>query len=209
MTARRSPARRAPTPRPRWSKSAARSATRGSARVTPGLFTLLGNTQPIRGRLFDAGEGGAGTDDRVVLSEDLWRTLYGADPAILNQRITIDNEALIVVGILPSEFRFPQSDTVIWRPINYDAPPPARQADRPTAYVRFAPSLPREEAIRLATDAAHAADGTTAKLYPQANPWLDSNSMTTRNAPFRCWPAPSSWCSWSCAPTSAACCCRG
>jgi putative ABC transport system permease protein len=145
-------------------------AMRGSARVTPGLFDLLGNVRPIRGRLFDAGEGRAGSDDRVLLSEDLWRSLYGADPGIINQRVTIDSESLLVVGILPSEFRFPNSNTVVWRPIDYDALPPARQADRPTTYVRFAQGLPREEAVRLATDAAHAADGTTAKLVPRVSP---------------------------------------
>lgn len=145
-------------------------AMRGSARVTTGLFNLLGNVRPIRGRLFETGEGRAGTDDRVLLSEDLWRTVYGADPDIIDQRVTIDDESLIVVGILPSDFRFPNANTVLWRPIDYDAPPTARQTDRPTAYVRFASNLPSEEAIRLATDAAHGADGTTAKLYSRVRP---------------------------------------
>jgi len=144
--------------------------TRGSARVTVGLFNLLGGVRPVLGRLFEPGEGRAGSDDRVLLSEDLWRSLYGADPAILNQRVTIDDESLIVVGILPSEFRFPESNTVIWRPIDYDAPPPARAEDRPRTFVRFSAGMPREEAIRLATDAAHAADGSTAKLFPRVSP---------------------------------------
>jgi putative ABC transport system permease protein len=145
-------------------------AMRGSARVTTGLFNLLGNVRPIRGRLFEPGEGRAGSDDRVLLSEDLWRSLYGADPGILNQRVTIDGESLAVVGILPSDFRFPESNTVIWRPIDYDALPAARQTDLPRAYVRFAGNLPREEAIRLAAAAAHDADGTTAKLVPRVSP---------------------------------------
>ena len=145
-------------------------AMRGSARVTTGLFNLLGNVRPIRGRLFETGEGRAGTEDRVILSEDLWRTVYGGDPDIINQRVTIDDESLIVVGILPSDFRFPSANTLLWRPIDYDAPPPARQTDRPSAYVRFAPDLPRGEAIRLAAALAHDADGTTAKLYPRVRP---------------------------------------
>ncbi|MDP2319859.1 MAG: ABC transporter permease [Acidobacteriota bacterium] len=145
-------------------------ATRGSARVTPGLFSLLGNVRPIRGRLFDPGEGRAGSDDRVVVSEDLWRSLYGADPGIINQRVTIDNESLLVVGILPADFRFPNAETVIWRPIDYDAPPAGREADWPRAYVRFAPNLPRDEAIRLAATAAHDADAAAAKLVPRVSP---------------------------------------
>ena len=34
--------------------------TRGIARVTPGVFDLLGGIRPIRGRLFDPSEGAAG-----------------------------------------------------------------------------------------------------------------------------------------------------
>lgn len=145
-------------------------ALRGSARVTPGLFSLLGGVQPVLGRVFEPGDGRAGSDEHVLLSEDLWRSLYGADPGILHQRVTIDDESLIVAGILPSEFRFPESNTVIWRPVDYDAPPADLEAERPRAYVRFAAGIPRDEAIRLATDAARAADGSTSALVPRVNP---------------------------------------
>ena len=82
--------------------------TRGIARVTPGLFDLLGGVRPVRGRLFDASEGRAGADDRVLLSEDVWRSLYHADPGMVGRRIAINGASLAVVGILPSEFRFPE-----------------------------------------------------------------------------------------------------
>src|SRR5687768_5802413 len=49
---------------------------RGIARVTPGLFDLLGGIRPVRGRLFDAAEVRAGITDRVLVSEDVWRALY-------------------------------------------------------------------------------------------------------------------------------------
>jgi hypothetical protein len=90
-------------------------ATRGIARVSTGIFDLLGGVRPVRGRLFDASEGRPGTDDRVLLSEDLWRSLYQGDPSIVGRRVTINSEALLVVGILPSEFRFPSWNTEIWR----------------------------------------------------------------------------------------------
>lgn len=50
--------------------------TRGMAIVTPGVFDLLGGVRPVRGRLFDAGEGRAGQNDRLLVSETVWRTLY-------------------------------------------------------------------------------------------------------------------------------------
>jgi predicted permease len=141
--------------------------TQGMARVTPGLFQMLDGVRPVRGRLFDATEGGAGTDDRVLVSEDVWRDLYGADPALVGRRITINRESLVIVGILPSEFRFPAWDTVVWRASDFAG---GRPFDWPQVYVRFAADVPREDALRLATDAARAADPKNAALWPRIEP---------------------------------------
>jgi predicted permease len=134
--------------------------TRGIAIVTPGVFAFLGGVRPLQGRLFDAAEGRPGEDDRVLVSETVWKTLYGGDPGFVGRTITVNGEQLTVIGILPAEFRFPSADTVLWRPTNL-----ARRAgELARAYVRFAPAMPREEALRLATDAARAADGANASL---------------------------------------------
>jgi predicted permease len=144
-------------------------AARGLARVTPGIFDLLGGVRPLRGRLFDATDGRAGTNDRVLLSEDVWRTLYHSDASIIGQRVVIDRETLLVVGILPREFRFPRWDTVIWRAMDFAAPA-TQISNFPIAYVRFASAVPREEALRMATDAARGADARNAKLLPKVRP---------------------------------------
>jgi putative ABC transport system permease protein len=144
-------------------------ATRVIARVSPGIFDLLGGVRPVRGRLFDSSEGRPGTDDRILLSEDLWRSLYHSDPSIVGRRVTINSEALLVVGILPSEFRFPRWNTEIWRAIDFTAPMTQASAF-PMVYVRFAARMPRADALRLAQDAARAADARNAKLEPQVRP---------------------------------------
>src|ERR671914_708016 len=56
--------------------------TRGIATVTPDVFDLLGGVRPLRGRLFDPTEGGPGRSDRVLVSEMVWRTLFGSDAAL-------------------------------------------------------------------------------------------------------------------------------
>ena len=137
--------------------------TRGIARVTPGIFDLLGAVRPIRGRLFDPSEGRDGSDDRVLISEDVWRSLYGGDEAIVGRRIAIDGDSLIVVGILPAELRFPEWNTVIWRAADF-------ADERARVYVRFAENLPRTDAVRLATDAARAADTANAGLRVWVHP---------------------------------------
>ena len=142
--------------------------TRSIARITPGLFNLLGPVRPVRGRLFDAADSHAG--DRVILGEDLWRTLFDADPAVVGRRITVDDESLTVVGVLPSAFRFPSWDTVIWRAADFDAVPAWLADQYPMAYVRFAASVPREDALRIATEAAREADPRNADLRPRVRP---------------------------------------
>ncbi|MBA2604764.1 MAG: ABC transporter permease, partial [Acidobacteria bacterium] len=143
---------------------------RGIARVTPGLFELLGGVRPIRGRLFDESEVRAGTNDRVLLSEDLWRTLYQADPAIVGRPVSIDGEPLVVVGVLPADFRFPSWDTVIWRAVDFEATPASKANELPRVYVRFASNVPGPDALRIATDAARAADTANAELHLRVKP---------------------------------------
>jgi putative ABC transport system permease protein len=141
---------------------------RASALATPGLFDMLG-VRPIRGRLFTADEGRAGLDDRVLLSETLWRGAFGADPALVGRRITVDGQSMLVVGILPADFRFPEWNTVLWRPIDYQTPPPRHATDRPSPYVRTATNVPEADALRVAADLARAADPTVASQWVQAN----------------------------------------
>ena len=132
---------------------------RASARVSPGLFAMLG-ARPVRGRTFDPSEGRGGTDDRVVLSEDVWRGSFGADPGLVGRRITVDGESVQVIGLMPSGFRFPEWNTVVWRPLDYGAPPPALATELPRAYVRLTAGVPLVDALRTATDAARRVDSS-------------------------------------------------
>jgi putative ABC transport system permease protein len=141
---------------------------RPTAFVTRGLFDMLG-VHPIRGRGFEEGEGRAGTSDRVVISEDLWRSAFGADLAIIGRHITVNREPLTVVGILPADFRFPTAKTELWRPIDYEAPPPDAMA-RPIALVRLAAGIPEADVLRVATSVAHAADPSTNRLQAFTRP---------------------------------------
>jgi putative ABC transport system permease protein len=141
---------------------------KGNAFVTAGLFQML-DVRPIRGRLFDATEGRAGTDDRVLISEDLWRANFAADPA-MGRAIRIDGRSHTVIGVVPSEFRFPKWDTVIWRPIDFEALPPTQRTALPVPFVRFSAALPEADALRLATDAARGVDPESAKLRAEPAP---------------------------------------
>lgn len=151
--------------------------TRGIATVTPGIFNLLGGVTPVRGRLFDSTEGRAGHSDVVLVSETVWRTLYDADPALVGRSITANREQLTVIGILPAEFTFPSADTVLWRPTDLSS-----RGGMARAYVRFARGLPREDALRLATDAAGMADARNATLRPRVYPLAGNADAYSKQA---------------------------
>jgi putative ABC transport system permease protein len=77
-------------------------------RATPNLFPLLGARFAV-GRAFLPEEDRAGADRVVVISHGLWRQRYGADPKLIGQKITLDNEAYAVVGVTAPDFQFPRS----------------------------------------------------------------------------------------------------
>jgi putative ABC transport system permease protein len=78
-----------------------------TAWVNPEFFSTFGMV-PILGRTFLAEEDRSGGDvGKILLSHDLWRTLYGADPGVLTRYVRVDNTEYEVVGVMPAEFRFP------------------------------------------------------------------------------------------------------
>jgi putative ABC transport system permease protein len=129
--------------------------TEGGARISPGMLDMLG-VRPILGRGFTRDEGRAGTDDRIILSERLWRTQFNRDPAIIGRRIRVSGVSTEIVGIVPADFRFPYPRVVAWRPIDFEAPPTELQGVRPMVFARLAPGVPEADALRAAADAAGA-----------------------------------------------------
>jgi putative ABC transport system permease protein len=77
-----------------------------TAAVTPEIFPLL-NAKPLAGRTFRPEDGKQGAAPVAVLSENLWRTSFGSNPALIGQSITLDMRSFAVVGILPASFRYP------------------------------------------------------------------------------------------------------
>jgi putative ABC transport system permease protein len=92
----------------------------------------------------------------------------------IGEAIRLDGETLTVIGILPADFRFPSANTALWRPTDLTTRPDASGWNKTAeAYVRFAPGVPREDALRLATEASYAADSSTARLRPWVYPLVD------------------------------------
>src|SRR5262245_22787334 len=74
--------------------------------VTHDLLPALG-IQPALGRYFLPEEAKAGSDRLIILSDDLWRRRFGADPGIIGQTIRSIDRTYVVVGVMPPGFSFP------------------------------------------------------------------------------------------------------
>ncbi|MEX2272335.1 MAG: ABC transporter permease [Vicinamibacterales bacterium] len=143
------------------------------AYVSPGLLQMLG-ARPINGRLFSPEEGRPGTGDRVVIAERLWRSMFGADLAAIGTRMLVEGSPATLIGVLPDEFRFPEWDTAVWRPMDFLAPPAGDRPVLPRAIVRYSPGIPAADALKAATTMAHEA------YPPQAdNQWAQAESLAS------------------------------
>ena len=83
--------------------------------ATPELFSLL-KVAPQAGRLFLPEEAQDGHDDVVIISDELWRRRFGADPAIVGRAVIVNGRNHTVIGIMPQGFDFPQR-TDLWKPL--------------------------------------------------------------------------------------------
>jgi putative ABC transport system permease protein len=90
-------------------------------RLTPNIFNILG-AHALIGRTFNPEEGAAGGPQVVILSEELWREAFGADPEIIHRTVRINGQSCSVVGVMPRGFRFPETighdlEKGLWLPI--------------------------------------------------------------------------------------------
>ena len=77
-------------------------------RVSANLSSMLG-VRPLLGRTFTAAEEQTSGPPAVMLSEELWRQNFHADPDIVGQAAKIGGRAYTVVGVMPQSFRFPEN----------------------------------------------------------------------------------------------------
>ncbi|HWQ31520.1 MAG TPA: ABC transporter permease [Blastocatellia bacterium] len=87
-----------------------------AATVSANFFELLG-VPPHLGRAFREDEEAPGRNRIVVLSDQLWRQNFAADPGIIGKNILLDGQSYTVTGVMPPGFRFPTRRTALWVPL--------------------------------------------------------------------------------------------
>ena len=89
-------------------------AVEDTLQATPDFFAQMGAV-PARGRLFTNEELEPGKDGVAILSDALWRSRYGADPAVMGRTIRVDAKPYTVIGVMAAGFRF--NETKIYVPL--------------------------------------------------------------------------------------------
>jgi putative ABC transport system permease protein len=125
--------------------------------VSPPFFQVFG-IAPLHGRTFAAGEDAVGRNRVVVLGHALWRQRFGADPAIVGRRLTLNGNPYQVVGVLPPNVVVPHSEAQLFSPLVLQAPPepPSRVSHQFGVYARLKPGVSlvqaRSEMDRIGKD---------------------------------------------------------
>jgi predicted permease len=87
-------------------------------KVTWNLWSVLG-VQPALGRVFtqDEDEKGARV---IVISHGLWQRRFGGLSDVIGRRISVNDEAYEIVGVMPRSFYFiPSHDIDMWMPASF------------------------------------------------------------------------------------------
>ncbi len=133
--------------------------------VSPNTFGLLG-VDAARGRVFT--EDDAADDQAPVLaliSDGLWRTLFGGDPGVLGRTITLNEFPLEITGVMPRTFTVPRADIDIWLPTDLESPNDHRQ----TRYLRVFGRLAEGVTPARAKEDLDRIQRTIAESFPEAN----------------------------------------
>ncbi|AHG91596.1 permease [Gemmatirosa kalamazoonensis] len=127
------------------------------ARITAGAFALL-RMQPALGRDFASGDDVKGAPLVAVLSDEVWRARFQADPKVLGRSIRVDGEAATVIGVMPKGFRFPVTSD-LWVPMRLDRSAYERDAGQwIEVFGRLRPGATKEAATRELTALQSAID---------------------------------------------------
>jgi predicted permease len=97
--------------------------------VTQNFFSVLG-VQPHLGRLFNADECKWNGPKAALLSYGFWKRRFAADPGLVGRKLTLNEQPVTVIGVLPDSFDF----ATVFAPGShidlYFAFPLAEQTDR-------------------------------------------------------------------------------
>jgi predicted permease len=122
--------------------------------ISSGYFHVLG-LQPELGREFDQKAEIPGNGLQVILSDRLWRTRFGSDPAIIGRKITLNMQPFTVIGVMPKGTEHPGNEyhaiaygenVEVWWPFSFAGDPNRRGSHYTEGIARLKDNVSVEQA---------------------------------------------------------------
>lgn len=111
------------------------------AAVSAPYFEVFG-TGPLHGRTFEPGDYTL-TNRAVILGHALWRQRFGGDPGVVGRSVMLNGSPIKVVGVLPANAAFPNTEAQLFLPLVIQAnpDPPSRTSHQFSMYARLKPDV--------------------------------------------------------------------
>jgi predicted permease len=90
------------------------------AYVTEDFFRIVG-VSPIMGRDFTADDNKPGAEKTTILGNEIWQRDFAANPNIVGTSVRINGKAATIIGVMPPNFKFPNSEQ-LWVPFYNEFP---------------------------------------------------------------------------------------
>jgi len=145
--------------------------------VSANYFQVLG-IAPIRGRSFAPDEDQPGHAKVAMISEDLWRQRFGADPSAIGRTLKANGENYIVIGVVPSRFRIWIFPAQLWIPIEFTPEQLGPEGRKDHWFLNvFARLKPGVSQSRANAELSAIAQSLAAE-YPESNQGWGANVLT-------------------------------
>src|SRR5438132_7622264 len=150
------------------------------ASVTRNFFSIVG-LPPEIGRTFSEDEDKVGAQPVVVISDRLWQRVFNRDSAVLGRSITLHDQSVTIIGVMPPQLTSPQ-DTDVWFSLMRRSNNPAwmDRSHHPMIYVwgKLKPGVTVEQARTEMTGIAARLEktypDTNGKVYAVVTPLLEN-----------------------------------
>ena len=133
-------------------------------RATASFWQVLG-TGPLMGRTFDASEDEPGDNRVAVLSYAFWQSSLAGNTDVIGRDVRFGDDLYRVIGVMPSEFRFPGARVDGWIPLGLNR---AEPWGRNNHYLGVVARLAPGKTLEAATSEVRVAAQRAATANPEA-----------------------------------------
>ena len=146
------------------------------ANIGADVLRILG-VQPALGRAFTADDERNDTPDSVLLSDHLWRSVFGADANVLGRTIILDDQPYTIIRVMPATFAFPSRDAQLWLPLRL---PPLLPKERTDYYLNGIARLRKGVSLGQARADLNIAASQLEHAYPKDNAGIGATALEMR-----------------------------